>query len=194
MLLLNGIKFNPNTPFEVDGVQYPSNWFATASVEEKTALGITEVPDAVRPDDRFFYVEENADGTFTSTPKDLTPIKEQFKNDVDVNCGNVREAVVSRGDFIAEEYRVAYEEAVAFKNASYLGTPPASIQTWAVVKNQTPQWAADDVIATRDQYVTLLNAIRDVRLKSKAAIDAATTPDEILAAFADANVAIAAIK
>lgn len=194
MLLLNGNKFNPNAPFEVDGVQYPSNWFSTASAEEKTALGISEVPDAVRPDDRFFYVEENADGSYTSTPKDLTPIKEQFKNDVDVNCGNVRAAVVSRGDFVSEEYRVAYEEAVAFKNAGYLGTPPASVQTWAVVKNKLPQWAADDIIATRDMYVALLNTIRDVRLKSKAAIDAASTPDEILAAVTAAHANIAAIK
>lgn len=194
MLLLNGNKFNPNASFEVNGVQYPSNWFSTASAEEKAALGITEVPDATRPDDRFYYVQENADGTFTSIPKDLAPIKEQFKNDVDVNCGIVRAQVVSQGSYVAEEYRVAYEESIAFKASGYLGVPPQSVQTWAVVKNQLPQWAADDIIATRNTYVALLNAIRDVRLKSKAAIDAATTPEEVLAAVASAHANIAAIK
>lgn len=39
------------------------------SAERLAELGITEVPDPVRPDDRFYFVSENADGTFAATPK-----------------------------------------------------------------------------------------------------------------------------
>lgn len=183
MFLLNGKKINPYTSFTLDGVQYPSNWFVTASPAERLAVGITEVPDPVRPDERFYYVQENEDGTFTAVAKDLGPIKERFKDDIDVTCGNVRERVVSKGLFVEEEYRVAYEEAMAFRSTGYTSAVPASVQTWATVMNQTAQWAADDIIATRNIYMTLLNTVRDVRLKSKAAIDAANTPEELLAAF-----------
>lgn len=183
MLLLNGKPFNPHASFEHDGVTYPANWFTLASASEKAALGITEVPDPVRPDDRFFYVQENADGTFTSVPKDLEPIKAQFKESIDVTCGNIRAGVVSKGLFVEEEYRVAYDEAAEFKAAGYTGAVPPSVQTWADVSNNTAVWAADDIIATRNQYVSLLNSVRDLRLKSKAAVDAATTSDELLAAF-----------
>lgn len=179
MFLLNGNKFNPHSYFEYNGVQYPSNWFATASAQEKADIGITEVPDPVRPDDRFFYVQENEDGTFTSVLKDLTPIKEQYKNDIDVSCGNVRSSIISKGDFISEEYRVAYDEAVAFKAAGYTGTVPMSIQTWMDVTGNTAQWVTDDIITTRNQYVGFLNDVRDLRLKSKAAVDGASTPDEL---------------
>lgn len=194
MLLLSGKPFNPHTSFEHNGVTYPANWFTLASANEKAALGITEVPDPVRPDDRFFYVQENADGTFTTVPKDLEPIKAQFKESVDVTCGNVRAGVVSKGSFVEEEYRVAYDEAVLFKTAGYVGTVPMSVQTWADVSNNTAEWAADDIIATRNQYVSLLNAVRDLRLRSKAAIDTATTPEELLATFNAFNQAVSNIQ
>lgn len=40
------------------------------SPERLAELGITEVPDPVRPDDRFYWVTQNEDGTYTATPKD----------------------------------------------------------------------------------------------------------------------------
>lgn len=40
--------------------------------ERLAELGITEVPDPVRPDDRWFWVSQNEDGTYTATPKDRT--------------------------------------------------------------------------------------------------------------------------
>lgn len=39
------------------------------SPDTLAALGITEVPDPVRPDDRWYYVSQNEDGTYTATPK-----------------------------------------------------------------------------------------------------------------------------
>lgn len=55
--------------------QFPANFLQTAGAEEIAALGIIEVPDPVRPDDRFYFVSENGDGTFTAIPKDLAMLK-----------------------------------------------------------------------------------------------------------------------
>jgi hypothetical protein len=44
-----------DTPFEHNGIQYPANWLRLSSMEEKTAIGIIEVPDPVRADDRFYW-------------------------------------------------------------------------------------------------------------------------------------------
>jgi hypothetical protein len=50
------------------------------SLEEKEAIGITEVAQEARPDDRFYWVKDNDDGTFTSSPKLLND-----REEVDVN-------------------------------------------------------------------------------------------------------------
>jgi hypothetical protein len=75
MFLLNGTPLPPDQPFEVNGVQYPSNWLRLASSEEKAAIGITEREDQPRPDDQYYWVSENSDGSYTATPKDLTQLK-----------------------------------------------------------------------------------------------------------------------
>ena len=50
-----------------DGVTYPH----LRSAEVRQQLGVEEVPDAERKDERFYMHTENADGSFTITPKDL---------------------------------------------------------------------------------------------------------------------------
>jgi hypothetical protein len=50
-----------------DGVTYPH----LRSAEVRQQLGVEEVPDAERKDERFYMHSENADGSFTITPKDL---------------------------------------------------------------------------------------------------------------------------
>lgn len=44
------------------------------NAERMEELGITEVPDPVRPDDRFFWVSEDTDGQFTAIPKDRSQV------------------------------------------------------------------------------------------------------------------------
>ena len=63
MFILNGNPLPVDTPFEIDGTQYPSNWLRLTSIEEKNAVGITEVPDPESYDDRFYWGVDN--------PKDL---------------------------------------------------------------------------------------------------------------------------
>lgn len=67
MFLLNGNPLPVDTPFEIDGTQYPSNWLRLTSIEEKNAVGITEVADPEHYDDRFYWGVDN--------PKDLADLK-----------------------------------------------------------------------------------------------------------------------
>jgi hypothetical protein len=55
MFLLNNKPLSPDTAFTHEGISYPNNWLRHASLEEKQAIGITEVPDPVRADDRFYW-------------------------------------------------------------------------------------------------------------------------------------------
>jgi len=57
-----------DTPFEINGTSYPANWLRLTSLEEKQAIGITEVADETTYyDDRFYWGVDN--------PKDLTVLK-----------------------------------------------------------------------------------------------------------------------
>lgn len=73
--ILDGRVLPLDTPFEHDGTSYPANWLRLATPEERAAIGITERPDYPRPDDRFYWVSENPDGTWTAIPKDLDGLK-----------------------------------------------------------------------------------------------------------------------
>lgn len=67
MFMLNGNPLPIDTQFEVDGTTYPANWLRLTSIEEKNAIGITEVPDPEPYDDRFYWGVDN--------PKDLDGLK-----------------------------------------------------------------------------------------------------------------------
>ena len=72
MFLLNGSPLPIDTQFEVNGTTYPQNWLRLTSIEEKNAIGITEVADPVGWDDRFYWGVDN--------PKDLTQLKATWTN------------------------------------------------------------------------------------------------------------------
>ena len=54
MFMLNNNPLPVGRAFVHDGIQYPANWLRLASAAEKAAIGITEVADPVRADDRFY--------------------------------------------------------------------------------------------------------------------------------------------
>ena len=70
MFLLNNVPLPLDTPFEINGTGYPANWLRLTSIEEKNAVGITEVADPERWDDRFYWGIDN--------PKDLDMLKTQW--------------------------------------------------------------------------------------------------------------------
>jgi hypothetical protein len=74
MFILNGSRLAQGTAFTVNDIQYPANWLNLTTLAEKLAIGITEVADATRADDRFYW-----DGDITN-PKAL-----EDKEEVDEN-------------------------------------------------------------------------------------------------------------
>lgn len=86
---LDGKPISPDTAFRHDGIQYPANWIALATAEQREALGITEIEEQVRPDDRFYWVAQNEDGTFTTTPKDLAQKKAELVAHTKTIAGNI---------------------------------------------------------------------------------------------------------
>jgi hypothetical protein len=74
MFLLNGTPILADAPFTAGDINYPPGWIRFASPELRASVGITEVPDPVRPDDRFYWVDEHNVGT----PKDLAQLKKDW--------------------------------------------------------------------------------------------------------------------
>lgn len=70
MFLLDNNPLQIGVPFTHNDLQYPANWLQLASLEEKEAIGITEVADAPIVDDRFYWSADN--------PKDLDQLKSQW--------------------------------------------------------------------------------------------------------------------
>ena len=72
MFTFNGHPLSPDSAFTdpTTGVQYPANWLRLASPEERAAIGITEEPDPVSFDQRFYWGPE--------LPKDHTQLVEQW--------------------------------------------------------------------------------------------------------------------
>jgi hypothetical protein len=76
--LPNGQMIGISQPFTYEGTSYPSNWTELATQEQKDALGLTAIQEYDRPDDTFYWVTQNEDGTYNSTPKDLAGLKEHW--------------------------------------------------------------------------------------------------------------------
>ena len=73
--MLDGRILPLDTAFEHDGTGYSANWLRLATPEMREAIGITEIVDQPRPDDRFYWVSENPDGSWNAIPKDLDGLK-----------------------------------------------------------------------------------------------------------------------
>ena len=72
MLKLNNKPLSYDRAFTHADIQYPANWLRLSSLEERNALGITEVADAPSYDQRFYWGVDN--------PKDLDGLKTQWSD------------------------------------------------------------------------------------------------------------------
>jgi hypothetical protein len=75
IFIRNGLPFNVQAPQTIGDVQYPAGWFAALSDEELATFGIAKVEQQERPDDRFYFVTDNGDGTFSSQERDIADLK-----------------------------------------------------------------------------------------------------------------------
>lgn len=76
------------------------------------------------------------------------------------------------------EYMQAEADALAYKNAGYTGTVPASLQSWATATGNALQWATNNTLETATAWRGAQAAIRDNRLKCKEAARATTTAEQ----------------
>lgn len=97
------------------------------------------------------------------------------KRGIDTEAGNARSRFVSAGQLVAEEYMQAESAANQWTDA---GRPsdevPADVQVWADAAGMTPDQAANDILATAQNWRGVITTIRQIRLAGKAAVDAAT--------------------
>jgi hypothetical protein len=56
MFILNGKSLSPDSPFTTpDGTQYPARWLRLSTPQQREAIGITEAPDEIPHDQRYFW-------------------------------------------------------------------------------------------------------------------------------------------
>ena len=67
---LDGKTLPVDVPFTSAGINYPANWLRLTTLDEKKAIGITEVSDEPTYDQRFYWCVDN--------PKDLTQLKRDW--------------------------------------------------------------------------------------------------------------------
>jgi len=72
MLKLNNKPLAYDRAFTHADIQYPANWLRLSSLEERNALGITEVADAPSYDQRFYWGVDN--------PKQLNDVTDEDGN------------------------------------------------------------------------------------------------------------------
>ena len=88
-IVQNGIiqmLISAGTSFTWDGIEYPANWCNLSTPEEKASIGMVDVVYGTMPNQTYYWVTEDTpvynaqtnqvDINFTSTPKDLTKVKE----------------------------------------------------------------------------------------------------------------------
>ena len=81
-LFLDGKQLSYDRAFTHDGIQYPRNWLRLTTLEEKKAIGITEVADeSVAYDQKFYWGPDN--------PKDHTELKTQWIKETKDNAAKL---------------------------------------------------------------------------------------------------------
>ena len=81
MFILNDQPLSPDRAFTHNQIQYPANWLRLSSPEEREAIGITEEPDPIQVDQRFYWD--------TGIPKDHTQLVDQWVGQVKQTAGSL---------------------------------------------------------------------------------------------------------
>ena len=161
----NGQTIRPGQQFtDADGTVHPGSWY-TYSVEQKTAIGITEIVQQSHPDSRLYNWNYNDDGTVTSTAKPLDDINEVDENgDPLLDDDGVQMVTPGvKSNLIAE---------VKAQQGALLAQTD-----WAVIRN------ADTGDAIPANIATYRAAIRTKATAMEAAITDAADTDAIAALF-----------
>lgn len=88
MFIRQGKKLPLNKAFEVDGVQYPANWLRVSTPSERKLLRIEEVPDPIIPNEKYYIIEWNVDGSVKATPRPLKDALEGILSEINAWLSN----------------------------------------------------------------------------------------------------------
>ena len=103
---LDGKTLPVDTPFSTGGINYPANWLRHTTLEEKKAIGITEVADDPVYDGRFYWNDGSA-----KTLTDTNEVDENGDPVLDID-GNQLVSLGVKSVLIAQEKETA-ESALA---------------------------------------------------------------------------------
>ena len=152
MFILDGKPLSPDVAFTdpATGVQYPANFLRLSTLEEKEAIGITEVPDPPTWDQRFYwgYTE---DGELI--PKDHTQLVEQWVAQTRTTAGTllaptdwviIREADNGKAaDPALKQLREDIRLATGQKNAAIEATADTAELAAYITGTEYPVWPSD---------------------------------------------------
>lgn len=151
MFLLNGQPLAVDTPFTLpNGTQYPANWLRLSTLEEKEAIGITEVPDPPQYDQRFYWGYD-AEGHLI--PKDHAQLVEQWTQQTRTTAGTllqptdwmvIREADNGAAmDPTIKTWREELRLAAGVKNTAIAATTDTDELAAYITGADYPVWPAD---------------------------------------------------
>ncbi|MDQ7733748.1 hypothetical protein QT231_13630 [Halomonas sp. SpR1] len=119
----------------------------------------------------------------------------QLGIEIDNAAGNARAAFVSPGSYIDQEYLLAKQEASEWLAGGKDETAiPSSVQDHIEMFGVSAEAAAQEIVATAEQWEQALGAIRSVRLGGKAAVSRSETIEAAEQAAKEAVAALDAIR
>lgn len=80
--LLNGVRIHPEMGFRAGDIQYPAGWLSRATTDELSAIGVQTRNDEPMPDQTWYISAQNPDGTWNSTSRDLTQMRDGLKQQI----------------------------------------------------------------------------------------------------------------
>jgi len=144
-LLPNGTPLSPDRAFTLNGIQYPANFLRLSSLEEKQAIGITEVPDPPFYDQRFYWGPD--------LPKDHTQLVEQWTQQTRTTANTllaptdwviIREADNGKpADPALKQWREDIRLATGVKNAAIAATADTDELAAYITGTEYPIWPID---------------------------------------------------
>jgi hypothetical protein len=126
--------------------------------------------------------------------RSLEELKEAARQAIDVAAGAARMRYITEVPGQQATYMRKLEQARAYAAAGYTGSVPPYIQAEADAIGDTPQGAADAILATAALWDDVLSpGIEGARIGGKRAVTAANTAEAVQSAVAAAMAALAAI-
>jgi hypothetical protein len=150
MFILDGKPLSPDRAFTHDGIQYPANWLRLSTLEEKEAIGITEVPDPPIYDQRFYWGYDQ-DGQLI--PKDHAQLCEQWVNQTRQTANTLLQPTdwmvvreIDNGTAMSADWKVWREDVRLATNAKVLSigeTVDTAELAAYITGTEYPTWPAN---------------------------------------------------